>query len=233
MQNHSPRQYKNTIDFRSTKSLDIIYIDNHLLVINKPPGILVQGDATKRTTLLDVSKEHLRREFNKTGNVYLGLVHRLDRLVSGTIVFARTSKAASRLSEQFRNGAIHKVYTAIIEGSIAKEGQFIDYIGRKGSRSYITGNTSGKYAKLKYKLIKKINDFSFVEIYLLTGRHHQIRVQFSHRGYPILGDFRYGAQNGLPDKAIALHARSITLSHPVSKSKLNFKAEMPLFWNNL
>ncbi len=188
---------------------------------------------TKRTTLLDIGKDHLRREFNKPGNVYLGLVHRLDRLVSGTIVFARTSKAASRLSGQFRDGSVQKVYRAIVEGSIAKKGQFIDYIGRRGSKSYITNNKSGKYAKLEYKLIKKVKDFSFVEINLLTGRHHQIRVQFSHHGYPILGDFRYGAKNGLPEKALALHAYSITICHPVTKLELNFKAVIPSFWNNL
>ena len=220
-------------DIKSIKPLNILYIDNHLLVVNKPAGLLVQGDATKRTTLLDIGKDYLRREFNKPGNVYLGLVHRLDRLVSGTIIFARTSKAASRLSEQFRNGSVRKVYRAIIEGIIAKNGRFNDYIDRRGSKSFITNDSSGKYAELDYKRIKKVNNFSFVEINLLTGRHHQIRVQFSHRGYPILGDIRYEAKNRLSENALALHAYSITIFHPITKQELNFKADMPSSWNKL
>ncbi len=208
-----------------------MYIDNHLLVVNKPAGILVQGDATKHKTLLDFSKDYVRREFNKPGNVYLGLVHRLDRLVSGIIVFARTSKAASRLSEQFREGSVKKIYRAVVEGSISKNDEFIDSIGRRGSRSFIANGKSGKYAELNYKLIKKVNDFSFIEINLLTGRHHQIRVQFSHRGYPVLGDLRYGGKKVRPDKTLLLHAYSITIIHPVSKKKLNFKADIPSNWD--
>lgn len=213
-----------------TKLENIIYEDNHLLVVNKPAGILVQGDITGDESLLEIAKKYIKEKYNKPGNIFLGLVHRLDRPTSGVIVFARTSKAASRLSKQFREKTIEKYYVALVQGKIPKSGILKDKISRNGATSKI--GYTGKQAELKYKLLKYKNNISKVEIKLITGRHHQIRVQFAERGNPILGDFRYGSKIKFGNKALALHAFSISLIHPTKKEKMIFNFNPDDYWND-
>ncbi len=209
---------------------EIIYIDNHLLVVNKPAGMLVQGDKTGDISLLDICKEFIKEKYNKPGNVFLGLMHRLDRPVSGVIVLARTSKAASRLTDQFRKRLPEKKYYALVHGLVPQEDKYSDMILRKDVKSVITKKKNGKLAKLSFKLLKYLDKISMVEVKLETGRHHQIRVQFSHRGFPLLGDFRYGSNSTLPDKSIALHAHSLKIIHPTKKEEMTFTADLPNFW---
>ena len=209
-----------------------IFIDNHLLVINKPTGILVQGDRSGDLSLLDMAKAYIKEKYAKPGNVYLGLVHRLDRPASGLVVLARTSKAAARLSEQFRERRVSKVYLALVEGEVPPEAYWSDRIIRNGVTSRIGTNDEGGLARLSYRCIKCEKNVSLVEINLETGRHHQIRLQFSSRGFPLLGDFRYGSKITFGDKAIALHARSLTLSHPTKNEIMTFAAEPDNSWRN-
>ena len=212
------------------KPSQIIYLDNHLLVVNKPAGILIQGDKTGDETLFDQAKLYLKKAFHKPGNVYLGLIHRLDRPVSGVVVFARTSKAASRLSEQFRNKSVAKIYRALVEGKTVEQGILKDRILRKGPTSCIAKHGQGKQAILTYRRLQQKDGLSHLEITIETGRHHQIRVQLSHLGFPILGDFRYGSKREFPQRSIALHSHSITLQHPVSKEDLIFTAKPEIPW---
>ena len=213
-----------------TKLKDIIYEDNHLLVVNKPAGMLVQGDVTGDETLLEIAKKYIKEKYNKHGNVFLGLVHRLDRPASGVIVFARTSKAISRLSKQFRNKTIEKYYIALVEGKIPKSGILKDQIIRNGATSKIS--IKGKHAELQYKLLDYKNNVSKIEIKLITGRHHQIRVQFAERGNSILGDFRYGSKIKFGNKALALHSFSLSLIHPTIKEKMTFEFKPDDYWDN-
>jgi len=213
-----------------TEKMDIIYEDNHLLVVNKPAGMLVQGDRTGDISLLEVSKKYIKQKYNKPGKVFLGLVHRLDRPVSGVLVFARTSKAAARLSEQIRSKKIEKQYSALISGRIEDNGNYVDYISRKNYKSYID-KKNGKYAELNFKRIGYNAGISLIVVNLITGRHHQIRIQFASRGYPILGDFRYGSTISFHERTLALHATSITLEHPTHKNKYTFKADFGTSWS--
>ena len=208
---------------------DIIFIDNHLLVISKLAGRLIQQDITGDPSLLDDAKLYLKKQFGKPGNVYLGLVHRIDRPASGVVLFARTSKAASRLSEQFRSGLPNKIYLAIAEGEVPDEGRWVDYISREGVTSHLAREGEGKESSLSFRRLKYNNGFSLVEVVLETGRHHQIRLQFSSRGYPLLGDFRYGSKIKFGDRAIALHAQSLTVIHPTLKEELVFTSELHIY----
>lgn len=210
--------------------IEPLYFDNHLLVVCKPAGILIQKDNTGDKSLYDVARSYLKKTLNKPGNVYLGLVHRLDRPVSGVVVFARTSKAASRLSDQFRRKTVTKTYWALVKGKTPKKGSLTNWILRDGVNSRISTKASGKRAALSYRRILYQNDTSFLVIELETGRHHQIRVQLSHIGFPIIGDFRYGSKIKFPDKALALHARSIVISHPISEERLTFVAPLETSW---
>ncbi len=224
---------------------EIIYEDNHLIVVNKPAGILTQGDSTGDTSLFDCTKEYLKTKYNKPGDVFLGLLHRLDRPVSGVICFARTSKAASRVSEQFRTKKTQKIYHAIIEGIPARKNAhlknwLISTKGNKSSSSKITINkqNNAKQAELKYLVLKTHNNQSLVEIELLTGLKHQIRAQMAFIGTPISGDFRYSPKNFTPQKinsghAILLHARKLSLIHPTRKDELTFTASYPNYFPNL
>jgi 23S rRNA pseudouridine1911/1915/1917 synthase len=211
---------------------NILYLDNHLLVIRKPAGILIQGDDSGDVTILQLCKDYLKEEFGKPGNVFLGLVHRLDRPVSGVVVFARTSKAASRLTDQFRNRETVKVYRALIQGKVEASGVFEDYISRHRVTSHLSTPEKGKYAKLSFARLKFENDLSFVEVRLETGRHHQIRVQFGRRGFPILGDFRYGSKKQFDNKTIALHAQKLSFFHPITKEQMEFTSDVDEHWNN-
>ena len=209
-------------------NLDVIYIDNHLLVVRKPSGMLAQGDRTGDRSLLEYGKAYVKAAFNKPGDAFLGLVHRLDRPTSGVMVFARTSKAAARLSEQFRARRIGKIYWALVEGKTPREGRMVDTLLRAGPSS--TVSERGQEAVLGFRRLRFERGISWVEVRPKTGRHHQIRVQFAHRGHPVVGDFRYGARIGFPEKSLALHARALTLSHPTRKEKMTFTAAPEVFW---
>lgn len=210
--------------------MEIIYADNHLLVVNKPAGQLVQGDQTGRTSLLEEARRWLKETYNKPGNVFLGLVHRLDRPASGVVVLARTSKAASRLSEEIRSRRPRKTYWAQVEGDIPSQGQFIDHLERDEFNSRVVAAPAGKEARLSYKRLSFVAGVSLVEIVLETGRHHQIRVQFSHRGFPILGDRRYGSRRSFAENAIALHAREMIIRHPTRQEDMGFTAAPQAGW---
>ena len=199
-------------------------------MVNKPAGVPVQGDRSGSESMLDLVREHLKAECDKPGDVFLGLVHRLDRPVSGVVVFARTPKAAARLSDQFRQRSVEKKYWAIVEGQVPANGTLEDYIVRSGTSSLINTSGAGKNALLRYRTLHVTEKLSFVEIELQTGRHHQIRVQFASRGHPVLGDVRYGAKIEFEGKALALHARSIVLRHPSHDEELSFTADPAEAW---
>ena len=200
--------------------LDILYEDNHIIVVVKPSNVLSQGDSTGDRSIMDDIKDYIKVKYNKPGNVYLGLVHRLDRPVGGIMVFARSSKAASRLTKMFNEHRIVKKYLAIVNGKITESGQLVDKI-KKGNdgNSYICDD--GKEAILDYEVLdfnEKYN-CSLVSIILKTGRHHQIRVQFSSRGHYLLGDQRYGK---LDNTQIALFSYYLSFEHPVKHNMLEF-----------
>jgi 23S rRNA pseudouridine1911/1915/1917 synthase len=216
-----------------TIALKILYEDNHLLVVEKPANVLIQGDITGDVSLLDMGREYIKDKYNKPGNVFLGLVHRLDRPVSGVVVFARTSKAAARLSEQFANHTTRKIYWALVQGEIAPEGQFTDRIVRlENGSSAITKSDNGQHAELSYVRKAYHDGVSLVEIDLKTGRHHQIRVQFASRGHALLGDLRYGSaeRRRISDGQLALHAYSLTLQHPTQPTEMTFISTPGGFW---
>lgn len=212
--------------------MKIIYEDNHLLVVLKPINIPVQEDDSKDLDMLTYLKKYLKEKYNKPGNVYLGLVHRLDRPVSGIMVFAKTSKAASRLSEQIRNHTFKKEYMAVLCGKTPKKDILVDKLLKNPKTNTTVVSEKGKEAILSYELIKYKNNYSLVKINLETGRSHQIRVQFSSRGYPLYGDQRYNKKT-LPKQQIALFANRLEFIHPVTKEKLFFEEELPNFepWN--
>ena len=204
-------------------NLNILYEDNHIIVVVKPINVLSQSDITGDVDMLSLIKSYLKEKYHKPGNVYLGLVHRLDRVVGGVMVFAKTSKAASRLSNAIRENNFHKIYLAICHGKINKEDTFIDYLKKENDYStVVTDKNNGKLSELSYELIEynKELDLSLVKVYLKTGRHHQIRVQFASRGYPLIGDSRYGDDNY---KTIGLFAYSLSFPHPITKEVLSFK----------
>lgn len=208
--------------------LIVLYEDNHLLVLCKPPGMLVQGDQTGDPTLLDLAKAYIKRVSNKPGNVYLGLVHRLDRPASGVIVFARTSKAAGRLMKQFQRRQIGKIYHCLAEGEIPPGGEWRDRIERCGATSLISAGEPN--AVLRFTRVQFKAGVSQAEVQLLTGKHHQIRVQFASRGFPLLGDFRYGSKIKFPGRSIALHARELQIIHPIRQEPLAFRCDVPDYW---
>lgn len=211
----------------------ILYADNHLLALYKPAGLLVQGDATEDVSLLELGKVWLKEKYEKPGRVFLGLVHRLDRPVAGVVVFARTSKAAARLSEQFRSGTLEKRYLAIVEGSLeTPAGRWVDHLERenRSSRVVIASRKGTQEARLSYRVLATHGTVSLVEIVLETGRRHQIRTQFAHRGHPLLGDKRYGASTLLGRKQIALLAKTITFQHPVRHERLTVESPLPRGW---
>ena len=210
--------------------MDILYIDNHLFIVNKPAGMLVQGDQSGDVTLLEYAKQYIKSTFKKPGAVFLGLVHRLDRPVSGVLIFARTSKAAARLSDQIRKHQFRKEYWALVEGIVPENGQFVDYLRRNNRRAEIGNEKSGKYSELIFKRLGGHAGISLVEIVLITGRYHQIRAQFASRSYPIVGDLKYGAKKSFDSGVIALHARSTSFSHPVRNEILTITSKSSKSW---
>lgn len=206
------------------KELNVLYEDNHIIVVVKPCNILSQSDATHDIDMLTIVKQYIKEKYNKPGNVYIGLVQRLDRPVGGVMVFARSSKAASRISQMIKDKKdFKKYYLAVVNGLFnEKEGEMTDYLLKEeNGNTIITTKEKGKISKLKYKVIdeNKSNNLSLVEIELLTGRHHQIRVQFASRKHPLYGDQRYGKKE---NDQIALWSYKLELIHPVTKKLLNF-----------
>ena len=206
--------------------INIIYEDNHLLVVQKPVNIPVQEDSTKDLDFLNILKNYIKKRDNKPGNVYLGLVHRLDRPVGGIMVFAKTSKCANRLSKQIQNHEFKKIYYAVVMNKIKNQDTYIDYLLKDKQTNTVKIDKNGKQAILDYELIEYKNNMSLVKISLKTGRSHQIRVQFSHHGNPLYGDHKYNLD--VKDKSnIALFAQSISFYHPITKEYLTFKLELP------
>jgi 23S rRNA pseudouridine1911/1915/1917 synthase len=214
--------------------LDVLYEDNHLLVINKPAMLPTMGVSDDRPSLLAVAKDYVRRKYNKPGNVYLGIVSRLDAPVTGVVLLARTSKAAGRLSEQFRERNVEKLYWAVVEGRVESgEGRLIDFL-RKDERHrkmHVTSSNTpdAQRAELTYRVLRSEATDSMLEVQLLTGRKHQIRLQLSHAGLPIIGDRKYGSIRPFAS-GIALHSRRLVIDHPVSKIKLEIEAPLPASW---
>ena len=216
----------------------ILYEDNHILVFNKVPGEIVQGDKTGDECLAETLKAYIAQRDSKPGKVFLGIPHRLDRPVSGIVVFAKTSKALSRLSEMFRTGDMHKTYWALCCGTPEKEtGQLTDWLVRneKLNKSFISkpGATGAKEARLLYRLIGRTDRYSLISVQLLTGRHHQIRCQLAAIGCVIKGDLKYGAPRSNPDGGICLHSREIRVVHPVKKEEMTLLAPPPSSWKGL
>ena len=215
--------------------LSVLYEDNHLLVLNKPAGLPTMGTPEGVPTLLTLAKEYVKNRYQKPGNVYLGVVSRLDAPVTGAVLLARTSKAAARLTEQFRSHSVEKNYWAVVEGIVeSTEVRLVDWLGHddRHRRMHIVGPTlpGAQEARLRYRqlgLIAKKN--SWLEVELETGRKHQIRLQLSHHGYPIIGDRKYGSQQPFP-LGIALHARRLVVSHPTTAARLEFEAPTPSTW---
>jgi 23S rRNA pseudouridine1911/1915/1917 synthase len=214
--------------------LDVLYEDNHLLVVNKPAMLPTMGVSDDRPSLLTVAKDYLRQKYNKPGNVYLGIVSRLDAPVTGVVLLARTSKAAGRLSQQFRDRDVDKFYWAIVEGPVGpSEGNLVDYL-RKDERHrkmHVTASITpdAQRAELTYRVLKIETSHALLEIRPLTGRKHQIRLQLSHAGLPILGDRKYGSTRPFA-VGIALHSRRLVIEHPVSKMQLEIEAPLPATW---
>ena len=216
--------------------LKVIYEDNHLLVVEKIPNILSQADNTKDVDMLTLCKNYVKEKYNKPGNVFMGLVHRLDRPVGGVMVFARTSKAASRLSDQVRTRTMKKTYQAVVNGRCEKSGEYVDYLlkdSRKNMVSVVDKNKAGaKKAALSFRTLgteylkKNRGEFSLVEIDLHTGRPHQIRVQFSSRNHALFGDQRYSDKSKVGEQ-IALWATKLELIHPTTKEKMVFTSKPP------
>jgi len=218
----------------SEQPLEILYEDNHLLAVVKPAGLPTMGVAADRPSLLSVAKEYVRRRYAKPGNVYLGVVSRLDAPVTGVVLLARTSKAARRLAEQFREQAVEKLYWALGEGRIEPAaGECVDWLGQdeRHRRMWIVGPSvpGAQEARLAYRRLAGSEGLWHVEVTLQTGRKHQIRLQLAHRGFPIAGDRKYGATTAWP-AGIALHARRLTVAHPVGGERLVFEAPLPRAW---
>lgn len=217
--------------------MQVLFEDNHCLAVEKPAGLLTMGDHTGEPTLVDAARDYLKHKYNKPGNVFVGVVHRLDRPVSGVVLFARTSKAASRLSEQFRVRSVEKTYLALVEGTVAPvEGVLQDRLVKDRARNVVSvteeDDDDGQDCVLAYRRVRKIGRLTLVEIRPETGRSHQIRVQLSARGWPIAGDRKYGSKT-IVDGFIGLHASSLTFLHPVSKETTTVFSETPAAWERL
>ena len=217
----------------------VFYEDNHLLALYKPSGLLVQADQTGDPSLLELAKTWVKYRYQKPGRVYLGIVHRLDRPVAGVLLFARTSKAAGRLSEQFRTGGVEKQYMAVVEGVVKPPANQLIHHLERGSGKHGRGTSSriaaaptkkSRDARLSYQVLDTYQSRSLVAIELETGRHHQIRVQFSHIGHPVVGDLRYGAPHPLPEKQIALCATQLGVRHPTRGNTVRFVLPYPRGW---
>ena len=219
--------------------MTVVYEDNHIIIVNKTASEIVQGDKTGDVPLSETVKQYLKEKYHKPGNVFIGVTHRLDRPVSGLVVFAKTSKALSRLNEMFKNSEVKKTYWAIVKQTPAEtEGELVNYLVRneKQNKSYAydTEKPGSKKAVLHYRLIARSDNYSLLEVDLKTGRHHQIRCQLAKMGCPIKGDLKYGFPRSNPDGSICLHARRVRFVHPVSKELIDVVAPVPSdnLWNS-
>lgn len=220
--------------------MTVVYEDNHIIIVNKTASEIVQGDKTGDVPLSETVKQYLKEKYHKPGNVFIGVTHRLDRPVSGLVVFAKTSKALSRLNEMFKNSEVKKTYWAIVKQTPAEtEGELVNYLVRneKQNKSYAydTEKPGSKKAILHYRLIARSDNYSLLEVDLKTGRHHQIRCQLAKMGCPIKGDLKYGFPRSNPDGSICLHARRVCFVHPVSKELIDVVAPVPSdnLWRSL
>ncbi len=219
--------------------LSLIYEDNHILVVNKAAGLLVQGDKTGDESLVDIAKLYIKNKYQKPGDVFLGLVHRLDRPTSGVIVLARTSKALTRLNRQFKDRVPKKIYRAVVSGTPKSSARLEHYLKKNSSQNKsfhyneITPNT--KHAILHYRHVESLKSYHVLEVELETGRHHQIRTQLAAVGLHIKGDLKYGSKRTNPNGSIHLHARSLQFVHPTNKKEMKFVASYPNdpIWNAL
>lgn len=212
--------------------MEVVYEDNHIIIVNKKPGEIVQGDKTGDKPLSESLKEWIKEKYAKPGNVFVGVVHRIDRPVGGLVVFAKTSKALTRLNEMLRKGEIHKTYWALVEGHPEQSEATLEDMLVSDGRINKTfrvrpGDKDAKKCVLKYKTIAKGDRYTLLEVNLLTGRKHQIRCQLSSIGHPIKGDLKYGARRSNPDGGISLLARRIEFVHPVSKQHISVEAPVP------
>ena len=219
----------------------VLHEDNHLLVVNKPAGLATMGLSPDQPSLVRAAKQYIKQKYRKPGNVYLGIVSRLDAAASGVIVLARTSKAAARLTEQFRSREVEKTYLAVVAGRLDKFGELVDYLKKDDALQRMIvvpeGSAGAKLARLRFENLSHGPQGTLAKVQLETGRKHQIRVQFASRGHPIVGDRKYGsrarfagAQN---EPAIALHAYQLRFAHPISRADLAFTAPLPGPWRRL
>ena len=212
--------------------MEVVYEDNHIIIVNKQSGEIVQGDKTGDRPLSDIVKDYIKEKYQKPRAVFLGVVHRLDRPVSGLVVFARTSKALTRLNKMFAEGEVHKTYWALVKNAPQKtEDTLTHWLVRNEkqnkSYAYATEKPNAKKAILKYRLIGKSDNYSLLEVQLMTGRHHQIRCQLAAMGCPIKGDLKYGAPRSNPDGSISLQSHRVEFIHPVSKERITVEAPLP------
>lgn len=220
--------------------MTVLYEDNHIIIVNKTCSEIVQGDKTGDKPLSEIVKDWLKEKYNKPGNVFCGVTHRLDRPVSGIVVFAKTSKALSRLNEMFRDKEIKKTYWAIVKNRPKQESAELSHYLKKNEKqnksyAYATEKSGTKHAILSYKLIATSDNYNLLEVDLKTGRHHQIRCQLSTIGCPIKGDLKYGADRSNADGGISLHSRRVSFIHPVSKELIEVEAPVPddVLWKTL
>ena len=212
--------------------MEVVYEDNHIIIVNKQSGEIVQGDKTGDCPLSETVKEYIKVKYHKPGNVFLGVVHRLDRPVSGLVVFAKTSKALARLNEMFRKGDVHKTYWAIVKSTPTQsEAELNNWIVRneKQNKSYAYDHEvkNSKNARLRYSVLARTDRYTLLEVHLMTGRHHQIRCQLANMGCPIKGDLKYGSPRSNPDGSISLMSRRVEFVHPVSKETIVAEAPVP------
>lgn len=219
-------------------NIDVIFEDNHLIAVNKKSGEIVQGDKTGDEPLSERVKKYLKVKYNKPGNVFLGTIHRIDRPTSGIVIFAKTSKALSRMNEKFRQNKISKTYWAIVKNRLPKKNDLLEHYllkNQKKNKSFLSTEEKGKLSILEYNFLNNLNNYFLYEIFPKTGRHHQIRVQLSNMGSPIKGDLKYGAKRSNPNCGINLHAKKIDFNHPVTKENVSIEANCPKekIWNSI
>ncbi len=234
------RTTRNNIDCKAVSELQVLYEDNHLIAVNKRPGDIVQGDKTGDEPLSELVKRYIGSKYQKPGAVFLGTIHRIDRPVSGVVLFARTSKALERMNEQFRSREVQKTYWAVTQQiPNPVEGKLVHYLVKKESlnKSFASlQETQGSSrCELDYRVLASTERYTLVQVLPLTGRHHQIRVQLSAIGCPIKGDLKYGAKRSNPDGSIHLHARKLEFLHPVTKDPISIEAKVPKdnLWEDL
>lgn len=210
----------------------ILYEDNHLIAVNKPSGILVQGDSTGDTPLVEITRQFIKKRDEKPGNVFLGVIHRIDRPTSGVVLFAKTSKALSRMNKMFAEKQVHKTYWAVVEGIVTKEQQRLEHYlvrNNKLNKSFVSIEKGDKTKKavMHYKVLFRLKSYTLLKVTLETGRHHQIRVQLSHNQHTVKGDLKYGSNRSNRDQSISLLAKTLQFIHPVSGKEIEIDADLP------